>query len=95
MRILFALILFLTPLATTAQPAGHDDPRFQAAVQAWLDDKDQTALPALAALATEGNTVAQILLGRIANRPMSRWLANMNRKDRNALLRAPGGLSGK
>ncbi|MGB0506785.1 MAG: hypothetical protein ACPGGK_11385 [Pikeienuella sp.] len=95
MRILFALVLLLTPLFATAQPADHDDPRLQTAIQAWLADDDQTALPALAKLAAEGNTSAQILLGRLTNRPMSRWLADMNRKDRNKLLRAPGGLSGK
>ena len=95
MRFFLILLFAFIPLSVTAQPAGHEDPRLQSAIQAWLADDDQTALPALAKLAAEGNTAAQILLGRIANRPMGPWLAGMNRKDRNKLMRAPGGLSGK
>jgi hypothetical protein len=63
-------------------------------VAAWLDDDDQTALPALAKLAHEANRAAPVQLGRIATRPMGPWLAGLDRKERNALLRAPGGLSG-
>lgn len=86
-------ILIGVPLAS-AQPAGHEAPTFKQAVQAWLDDDDQTALPALAKLAREDNRAAQVLLGRIATRPMGPWLVAMGRKERNGLLRAPGGLSG-
>ncbi|MGB0411252.1 MAG: hypothetical protein ACPGFA_06675 [Pikeienuella sp.] len=92
--ILFAIAGAVTALAASAQPAGHDAPAFKQAVEAWLDDDDQTALPALAKLAHEDNRAAQVLLGRIATRPMGSWLAEMGRKERMALLRAPGGLSG-
>ena len=95
MRLILTLFFALIPMFAAAQPAGHDSPRLQSAIQAWLADDDQTALPALAKLAAKGNTAAQILLGRIPNRPMGAWLAGMNRKDRNKLMRAPGGLSGK
>ena len=90
----FALGYLFNSGTALAQPVGHDDPAFQRAVKAWLDDDDQTALPALATLAAEDNRAAQVLLGRIAIRPMGPWLAGLERKERNALLRAPGGLSG-
>lgn len=91
---LFAVIAFAAPHTTMAQPAGHDAPAFRNAVAAWLDNDDQTALPALAKLAQSDNRAAQVLLGRIATRPMGPWLAGLERKERKALLRAPGGLSG-
>lgn len=91
--IVFA-IFCLTPITASAQPAGHDTPAFQQALAAWLKDDDQTALPALAKLARADNRAAQVLLGRIATRPMGPWLVKMDRKERMALLRAPGGLSG-
>lgn len=91
---LFALILLTAPNGAIAQPAGSDSTAFQHALAAWLDDDDQTALPALAKLAREDNRAAQVLLGRIATRPMGSWLAGLERKERKELLRAPGGLSG-
>ena len=84
-----ALLFALIPLLATAQPAGHDSPRLQTAIQAWLANEDQTALPALAELAAGGNTAAQILLGRIDRRPRGQWLANLPWKDRSSLMRAP------
>ena len=94
LKTLFALILFGAAHSAAAQPAGQEAPAFKQAVEAWLDNDDQTALPALAKLAREDNRAAQILLGRIATRPMGPWLAGLERKERMTLLRAPGGLSG-
>jgi hypothetical protein len=94
MRFILAILIVLIPLIGMAQPAGHNDPRLQSAIQAWLADNDQTALPAFAALATEGNTAAQILLGRLNVRPPSKWLDDMNWKDRRALTRSPDSIFG-
>lgn len=68
---------------------------FAAALKAWLNDDDPVALPMLSRLANEGHIPAQIFLGRIANRVASEYVEGLSRKDRNSLLRAPGGLSGK
>jgi hypothetical protein len=89
---------WLWPLA--AEPSavcGQDDPRFAAALALWLDDDEAEALPALAALAAEGNRAAQMLLALIdANPPVQGpWLVRRPRAERLALLRAPGGLSGR
>jgi len=76
---------------------GREDPRFQSALAVWLADDDETALPELAALAAGGNRAAQVLLAQIDVTPAVQgpWLAGLARKQRNALLRAPGGLSGR
>ena len=91
-RFLVLSLLLVVP-ARAEMPAGHDDPRFQAAVAAWLDADDEVSLPALAQLAREGNTAAQILLGRIDqdSSTFSPFLKSMPVKERRALLRAPGG----
>ena len=53
-----------------AEPiAGQDDPRFEAALAAWLADDEPAALPELAALAAEGNRAAQVLLALIDRVP--------------------------
>lgn len=65
------------------------------AVEAWLANNDEIAIPALAALAHRGNVQAQRLLGKIATRPFSPFVAGLPHKDRIELLRAPGGLSGR
>ena len=72
-----------------AAPDGAADPAFIAARDAWLDDDNQTALPALAKLAAADNHAAQILLGRIAARPLGPWLAGLDKAERERLLRAP------
>jgi hypothetical protein len=101
MRSLLAVIaLLILTLGTTARAGevrGQDDPRFQSAFALWLEDDDETALPELAALAGEGNRAAQVMLAKIDIMPeiQGPWLAGLPRKERNALLRAPGGLSGR
>ena len=73
------------------------DPRFAAALQAWLADDEANALPAFAALAAEDNRAAQVLLALIDRVPVYQgpWLVGLDRKERLALTRAPGGLSGR
>ena len=99
MRILLVALLFLFGAGTTraAELRGQDDPRFQAALALWLADDEETALPELAALAAGGNRAAQVLLARIdvTLSLQGPWLVGLPRAERNALLRAPGGLSGR
>jgi len=102
MRNLLALLALLlltlgTDPARAAELRGQDDPRFRSALALWLADDDETALPELAALAAEGNRAAQVLLARIDATPWFQgpWLVGLPRKERNTLLRAPGGLSGR
>ncbi len=92
------LVLFLFAICPIF-PVGlaHAGEVFEEAVEAWLADDDEASLPVLAQLASDGNGDAQLLLGRIADRPgaYSPYMASLDRKKRNALLKAPGGLSGK
>lgn len=77
--------------------AGQDDPAFADALNLWLDGHEAVALPRLATLANQDNHAAQILLGLIDTTPILQadWLAAQPRAARLALLRAPGGLSGR
>ena len=76
---------------------GADAPAFARALALWLDDDEATALPALAALAHEGNTAARLLLGLIDRSPTLQgpWLARLPRAQRLEVMRAPGGMSGR
>lgn len=96
-RILAALTLLLAahaPMATDLP--GQKAPGLRAVVDRWLAD-DETALPDFAALAAEGNRAAQVLLALVDTRPELHgpWLAGLDRASRIALLRQPGGLSGR
>lgn len=101
MRILLVSISFLLIFGAGGLRAddlpGQDDPRFQSALALWLDDDEATALPELAALAAGGNRAAQVLLAQIdlMSWLQGPWVAKLPRADRIALLRAPGGLSGR
>jgi hypothetical protein len=94
----FASLLFFTQSAAAIEIDGSDDPKFEKAVEAWLNDDDPGSLPILSKLAMEGNNAAQYLLGQIertthfsAETPYTR---TMDRKQRIALFRSPGGLAG-
>ncbi len=100
MRIVLAfvsLLIFGVGTAFADDPRGEDDPRFQSALALWLDDDEKTALPEFAALAAGGNRAAQILLAQIdvTLSLQGPWVAQLPRKRRITLLRAPGGLSGR
>ncbi len=95
------LILMLSvvwlALPVLAEIAGQNDPELQAAVGDWLAGNEADALPVLSAQAASGNVAARLLLGQIDAFPALQgdWLSGLPRAERIALLRAPGGLSGK
>ena len=96
--LLTALCLSGAATAETLPPVpGSEDAAYKTAVADWLGGQDTTALRALSDLAGGGNTAAQILLGRISeNAAFYKHLsATMPRKERIALMRQPGGLSGR
>src|SRR5690606_14136001 len=95
--LLACLLLGLAGAAGAATIAGQDDPRFRAALAAWLADDEPAALPELAALAARDNRAAQILLALIDRVAVYQgpWLLRRERATRLALTRAPGGLSGR
>lgn len=80
-----------------SQIAGAQNDRFEVALQLWLDGEDFQALTDLKSLSESGNTAAQIFLGRVSvtGHLHSYLTAPMARKDRIALLRQEGGVSGK
>ena len=83
MRWLLALALLALAGPAPAEPvAGQDDPRFQAALAAWLADDEAGALPELAALAAADNRAAQVLLALIDRVPVYQgpWLVRLPRK---------------
>ncbi len=70
---------------------------FADAVALWLEDDEAAALPELATLAQAGNPSAQMLLALIDKTPALQgpWLARLPREERLALMRMPGGISGR
>lgn len=99
MRLVFAVFLLITlALPADAQPIpGAEAPAFAQARDLWLNGDDLPALQALAGLAREGNTAAQMLLSQIAT---ATWThahvtEGMDRRARIALLRQEVGLSGR
>jgi len=98
LRVIALCLAITCPIpAGAAAIAGQDDPRFVAALELWLADDEAEALPALAALAGEGNRAAQVLLALIEATPplQGPWLVRLTRDERIRLMRAPGGLSGR
>ncbi|KPQ08105.1 MAG: hypothetical protein HLUCCA12_03245 [Rhodobacteraceae bacterium HLUCCA12] len=96
--LLFLLMAGLTPVPAVASDVpGANDPAFVEALEHWLDDDEEAAIRALSERARADNRAAQILLGLIDKSPALQgpWLAHLPRDDRIALLRAPGGMSGR
>ena len=93
-----ALLISPRP-AAASEPviAGADAPALIAALDLWLDDAEDRALPEIATLAGDGNKAARLLLAVIDKTPSLQgpWLAYLSRSERIALLRQPGGLSGR
>ena len=80
-----------------AQITGSDSTEFESAIELWLAGHDRDALVALSALAQADNRAAQVFLGVIEP---NTWLhdgvtSSLSREDRIALMRKPGGLSGR
>lgn len=94
----FAGLLFFIQSAAAIEIDGSDDPQFRKAVKAWLDDDDPGSLPTLSKLATEGNTAARYLLGQIERTTHfgseTQFARTLDREQRIALFRSPGGLFG-
>lgn len=99
MRLVFAVFLLITlALPADAQPIpGAEAPAFAQARDLWLNGDDLPALQALGALARDGNTAAQMLLSQLAlaTHTHRHVTEDINRRDRIALLRQEGGLSGR
>ena len=74
----------------------HAERRAEAIIL-WLADAEFEGVQALARLATDGDVEAQLLLGLIDKKSELHGPAiiSMSRADRVALLRAPGGISGR
>lgn len=96
LSVLAVMVAAVSP-AVAEPPAGHDDDAFRAAVALWLHDDEAKALPRLAEQAQDGNDAARLLLALIDTTAALQgpWLAALPRADRIALMRAPGGLSGR
>ena len=89
------LLLFLAPVSLLAQSS--PGPRLESAITVWLSGDDATSLPALSALAHEGNETAAIFLARIerSSSLTSDYVQGLTRAERIGLFRSPGGLSGQ
>ncbi|OYW68482.1 MAG: hypothetical protein B7Z40_02600 [Bosea sp. 12-68-7] len=89
MRLMLVLVLMVAAFA--ARAATLDE-----AIAAWLADDDAKALPALSALAKAGDDDAMLALGVIEPRAWEGpYVLGLDRAQRIALLRRPGGLSGE
>lgn len=97
LAIFLVALLSLPAMAPAATVPGQDDGTYTAALEAWLADDEESALPAMAGLAQNGNAAAQLLLALIDKTPALQgpWLAQQPRAVRLELMRAPGGFSGQ
>ncbi|WP_209424340.1 hypothetical protein [Pararhodobacter sp. SW119] len=92
-----AVFLSAGPALTKADLPGAEHPALTVAVENWLDNDEETALPAISRLAHDGNKAAQLLLAIIDKTPALQgpWLAHLPRAQRITLMRQPGGVSGR
>lgn len=92
---LFLLAIYL--LVMSMSPSNAQDADINIAVEAWLNDDDETAIPMLSKLANSGDESAMLLLGQIARRPgeLSPFLYALGRKKRANLWKAKKGLFGE
>jgi hypothetical protein len=93
-RWLFPVVLALSALSTVI--AATPQEKWENAIAGWLDGDDVGPLAQLAELARGGDERAMFMLERINKRPsaLSPYLQSLSRRERLALLRAEGGLSG-
>ena len=94
LRLIFAAALWHG--VCTAQAGdlpGGDDPALLAAIDVWLQDNDADSLPAMAALAGDGNTAARLLLARIeaTEQAPSIFVSSLSRNERGDLFRSDSG----
>lgn len=95
MKTLLLIVVLLFGLSVPSMSHGQDD--MDVAIDAWLDDNDQVAIPLLSKLANAGNEEAMILLGQIARRPgeFSPFMHALSKKEKSELIKAPKGLFGE
>ncbi|MEM8702873.1 MAG: hypothetical protein AAGF82_13700 [Pseudomonadota bacterium] len=91
--VLLGFLAVITNLVTL--PAEAED-KLETAIELWLQDDDERAIPMLADLAASGNHDAALILGQLEKRSvaLSPYLAKLPLNERIALLKAPGGGSG-
>jgi len=82
-------LLALPSAAASETLPGRDDPVLVSAIDSWLDGDDASSLPAMAGLARDGNTAAQILLDRIRTRGLATtpWVTALPPAEQKALFR--------
>jgi len=96
-RMIFAGLLWVGVFVTQSVQAndlsGFDDPALLAAIEVWLQDNDTESLPVFAALASEGNKAARLLLARIeaTEQAASNFVSGLSRKERIDLFRSDSG----
>ena len=93
--ILFSVLWLALPMR--AETARAISPAMQAALRGWLAGNEADALPAFAKLATDGDVSARLWLGQIDSFAalQGEWLGQLTRAERIAVLRQPGGFSGR
>jgi hypothetical protein len=91
--ITFWVEVFLVQGVQASDLKGADDPALQAAMEIWLADNDADSLPAMAALAADGNIAARLLLSRIevTDQGPSDFIIGLSRKQRVELFRSNAG----
>ena len=93
------ILFFMLGLAVPARAevVRNISPAVQAAVGDWLAGREAAALGALATLAANGDPMARLWLAQIDSFAALQgdWLAALPRAQRIAVLRQPGGLSGR
>jgi hypothetical protein len=95
-RIIVTVVIISGLILPTAHTYAEQSADMKTAIQAWLDNDDETSLPILSRLAKSGDEDAMLLLGQISARPanFSPYMISLSIKQRNSLLKAEGGLSG-
>ena len=96
-----AILIFLSvmwlALPVRAETVRKISPAVQAAAREWLAGQEADALRAFAKLAADGDVSARLWLGQIDSFAALQgdWLGQLGRADRIAVLRQPGGFSGR
>lgn len=96
-RLLFIVLAAFSWLQISCLASNSASRELEKAIEFWLNDQDELALPALQTLSLGRDEDAMLLLGQIANRTAkpSPFLSTMESMERNAILKAPGGVFGK
>ena len=74
---------------------GAQNSELRDAIEHYLADDDESALPIISRLAQSGNVAAKLLLGRIDNLSSSSYLEQLDRRARVSLMRNEKGIFGE